>query len=107
MTVKIRMKRLGNRNRAFFRLIVSDSRTRRDGGTLEDLGWYDPLKDPKTESAEKPGYASSFKEDRILYWMHEGAQISDTARSMLKRIGLIDRFKKEKAEKKSAPEKES
>lgn len=107
MSVKIRLKRLGNRNRAFFRLVASDIRAPRDGGTIEDLGWYDPLKDPKTESGDGPGYQVSFKEERILHWMHEGAQLSETARSLLKRVGLVDRFKKEKAERKSATGKES
>ncbi len=105
MAVKIRLKRFGNRNRAFFRLVASDSRAPRDGGTIEDLGWYDPLKDPKGEGST--GYESSFKEDRILARLHEGAQLSDTARALLKRIGLVDRFKKEKAERLAAAKKES
>lgn len=100
MVVKIRMKRLGNRNRAFFRLVATDSRNRRDGGTIEDLGWYDPEKKPVNEGGLD--YQSSFKEDRILAWLHQGAQLSETARSLLKRIGLIDRFIKEKAERKAA-----
>lgn len=99
MVVKIRMKRLGNRNRAFFRLVATDSRNRRDGGTIEDLGWYDPEKKPKSDGGV--GYESSFKEDRILAWLHEGAQLSETARSLLKKIGLIDRFIKEKADRKT------
>ena len=82
MSVKIRLKRFGNRNRAFFRLVASDSRAPRDGGTIEDLGWYDPLKNPEGENS--PGYASSFKEERILARLHDGAQLSDTARSLLK-----------------------
>lgn len=97
MSVKIRLKRFGNRNRPFFRLVVADSRGPRDGGVIEDLGWYDPTKKP--EGDDSPGYASSFKEENILSWMHKGAQLSETARSLLKRIGLLDRFKTERAER--------
>ncbi len=103
MAVKIRLKRFGNRNRPFFRLVAADIRAPRDGGTIEDLGWYDPVKNPKGDSENpSPGYAASFKEERVLSWMHQGAQLTETARSLLKRIGLIDRFNKEKAERLAA-----
>jgi small subunit ribosomal protein S16 len=80
MAVKIRLKRIGNRNRPFYRLVVSDSRAPRDGGTLEDLGWYDPIKEPAQ---------MSFNKESILEWVGRGAQLSETARSLLKRAGIL------------------
>ncbi|MFH1740737.1 MAG: 30S ribosomal protein S16 [bacterium] len=97
MAVKIRLKRMGNRNRPFYRLVVSDSRNRRDGASLDDLGWYDPIKEPAQ---------MSLKEDSILKWMKEGAQISDTARSLIKRAGILAKFRgqPEKPAETSSPE---
>jgi small subunit ribosomal protein S16 len=89
MAVKIRLKRMGNRHRPFYRLVVADSRTRRDGGTLEDLGWYDPIKEPAK---------MSLKEESILKWMGQGAQLSETARSLLKRAGILAKFRGQEAE---------
>ncbi len=84
MSLKIRMKRMGNRNRPFYRLVVQDSRWPRDGKSIEDLGWYDPVKQP----AEK-----SFKEESIYHWLEQGARMSETARSLLKREGILGKFK--------------
>ncbi len=82
MAVKIRLKRMGNRHRPFYRLVVADSRTRRDGEALEYLGWYDPVKDPAQ---------MSFEEESIRKWIAQGAQLSETARSLLKRAGILGR----------------
>ena len=97
MAVKIRLKRMGNRNRPFYRLVVSDSRKRRDGASLDDLGWYDPVANPAK---------MSLKEDSILKWMGEGAQLSDTARSLIKRAGILAKFRalREKTAETSSPE---
>ncbi|MBD3266070.1 30S ribosomal protein S16, partial [bacterium] len=78
MAVKIRLKRMGRKDRPFYRLVVVDSRWRRDGKTIEDIGWYDPVKKPATVS---------IKEARVYYWMDNGAQASETARSLLKQNG--------------------
>ena len=93
MAVKIRLKRMGNRHRPFYRLVVADSRARRDGETLEDLGWYDPIKDPAQ---------MSFKEESILKWMGRGAQLSETARSLLKRAGILAKFRAQQGESAAA-----
>ena len=87
MAVKIRLRRMGNRNRPFYRLVVSDSRNRRDGAALEDLGWYDPLKNPAQ---------SSMNEESILKWLERGAQVSDTARSLIKRAGILTKFQEQR-----------
>lgn len=84
MALKIRLKRMGNRNRPFYRLVVQDSAWRRDGKTVADVGWYDPVKQPAQ---------MSFKEKEIYHWMERGAQPSETARSLLKRQGYIEKFR--------------
>ncbi|RJP35511.1 MAG: 30S ribosomal protein S16 [Candidatus Omnitrophota bacterium] len=84
MAIKIRLKRMGNRNRPFYRLVVQDSRWRRDGKTIEDIGWYDPVKQP----VEK-----SFKEQRIYSWLEKGVQLTETVRSLLKNEGILEKFR--------------
>ena len=79
MAVKIRMKRMGRRKRPFYRLVAIDSRTRRDGKEIERLGWYDPI--PHALSCE-------VKEERIIHWLKEGAQPSDTVQNLFKKTGL-------------------
>ena len=63
MATKIRFKRIGRRNRPFYRLIVIDSRKRRDGAPIEQLGWYDPIKADKESNF-------SFNEDKIIDWLN-------------------------------------
>ena len=79
--VTIRMKRMGAKARPFYRLVVVDSRKSRDGKSIEELGWYDPLKDGKGDI--------SLKVDRIKYWLSVGAQTSGTVKSILKRQGVL------------------
>lgn len=77
--VKIRLARHGAKKRPFYRLVVADSRDRRDGPFIEILGTYDPMKEP-TEikiDLEKAGY-----------WLGRGAMPTDTARKLLKKAGL-------------------
>ena len=79
MAVKIRLKRLGRRNRPFYRIVAIDSRTRRDGPEIERLGWFDPL---------KIDVAIDLNEDRIIHWLQKGAQPSETVNNILSSIGL-------------------
>ena len=81
MAVKLRLSRLGRRHRPFYRLAAVDSRTKRNGRVVEELGFYDPL--AKDETAE-------FKVDkeRAEYWLSVGAQPSDTVKALLKRSGV-------------------
>ena len=76
MSVKIRLTRTGARNAAAFRVVAADSRSPRDGRFLEILGWYDP----KLESAN-----CEVKLDRVEYWKSQGAIVSDTVKSFVKR----------------------
>ena len=76
MSVKIRLTRTGARNAAAFRVVAADSRSPRDGRFLEILGWYDP----KLESDN-----CEVKLDRVEYWKSQGAEVSDTVKSLVKR----------------------
>ena len=78
--VKIRLKRLGAKKHPFYRIVVSDSRVQRDGIAIEEIGYYDPVKQPADikvdiEAARK--------------WLANGAQPTDTVRSLLKKAGAI------------------
>jgi small subunit ribosomal protein S16 len=79
--VRIRLQRHGRKNRPYFRLVAADIRAPRDGRTIEVLGHYDPL---QTDAAK----VSLLNAERIQYWLSVGAQPTETATSMLKRIGV-------------------
>ena len=83
MATKIRLKRIGRRNRPFYRLVIMDARNRRDGAAIEEVGWYNP-------TAKDEMY--SLKEDRILYWLEEGAQPTDTAHDILRTAGVAHKW---------------
>jgi len=83
LATKIRLKRIGRRNRPFYRMVVMDSRSRRDGAAIEQLGWYNPI---------DLDHSFSLKEDRILYWLKEGAQTTDATHKLLKRAGLAHKW---------------
>ncbi len=83
MSVKIRLKRMGSKKRPFYRIVVADSRSPRDGRFIETVGTYNPL---VTENQV------TLKEDRILDWMSKGAQPSDTVRNILSRQGIMKKF---------------
>lgn len=87
MAVVIRLMRMGRKNRPFYRLVVADSRTRRDGRSLEIIGNYDPLENPSKISV---------KEERALYWLLKGAKPSETAKNILKKSEVWKKFKDKK-----------
>lgn len=81
MAVKIRLKRMGAKKAPFYRIVVADSRTPRGGKSIDEIGYYDPTKEPivlkvDVENAKK--------------WLGNGAQPTDTARALLKKAGAID-----------------
>ncbi len=76
MAVSIRLRREGAKNRPYYKVVVADSRSPRDGKFIEIIGTYDP---------KKPGHNSTLKLDRAEYWMSKGAQASDTVRSLIKK----------------------
>jgi small subunit ribosomal protein S16 len=81
MSVKIRLKRMGAKKAPFYRLVVADSRSPRDGKFIEEIGYYNPI----TEPAEIKIDAEKAKK-----WLDCGAQPSDTVRSILKKSGIIE-----------------
>ena len=80
MPVKIRLARHGAKKKPFYRIVVADSESPRDGKYLENVGTYNPLKDP-AEVTLKP--------ERIKYWIDEGAVPTDTVKSLLKRENVF------------------
>jgi len=79
MALKIRFRQQGRNNRPFYRLVVADSHSPRDGKYIEMLGWYNPF-ETKEESL------CSFEAARIEHWLLQGAEISENAQSLLRRI---------------------
>ena len=79
--VKIRLKRIGAKKAPFYRVIVADSRSPRDGKFIEEIGTYDPMADPSifTVDAEK-----------VKAWVAKGAQITDTVKALLKKNGILE-----------------
>lgn len=80
MSVRIRMKRLGRKNRPFYRLCAIDQRSPRDGRVLEELGHYDPM-------CKETDARAILKGERIDYWLGVGAQPSDNVRVLIKKYG--------------------
>ena len=80
--VKIRLKRMGAKKRPFYRLVVADSRSPRDGKFIEEIGYYDPLPNPATVRIDV---------DKVHEWMRRGARPSDVARKLLEREGILQR----------------
>ena len=78
--VKIRMKRMGMKKEPFYRIVVIDSRSARDGRAIEELGYYNPITEPSELKIDG---------ERAKYWLGVGAQPSDTVRGLLKKSGVI------------------
>lgn len=80
MAVKIRLKRIGMKKHPFYRVVVTDERNPRDGNFIEEIGTYDPMKQPAEIKIDN---------EKALAWMKNGAQPSDTVRALLKKTGAI------------------
>ena len=78
--VKIRLRRMGAKKAPFYRIVVADSRFPRDGRFIEELGTYNPMKDPAEIKIDA---------ERAQAWIKDGAQPTDTARSLLKKAGVL------------------
>ena len=81
MAVKIRLKRLGAKKAPFYRIVVADSRTPRDGKAIAEIGYYDPTKDPAVVKVDV---------EDAKKWIGNGAQPTDTVRALLKKAGAIE-----------------
>jgi small subunit ribosomal protein S16 len=80
MAVRIRLARHGATKRPFYRIVVADSRCKRDGRFLENIGTYNPLTDP---------VQVTLKSERVQYWLQQGAIPTDTVKTLLKKEGVI------------------
>jgi small subunit ribosomal protein S16 len=83
MSVKIRLARHGAKKRPFYRIVVADSKSPRDGRFLENVGTYNPVLDPEEVVLKK---------ERIKYWIDQGAILTDTVKSLLKKEGFSVKF---------------
>ncbi|KRM88227.1 30S ribosomal protein S16 [Lacticaseibacillus thailandensis] len=83
MSVKIRLKRMGSKKNPFYRIVVSDSRSPRDGRFIEEVGYYNPLTEPVTVKLD---------EDSVFNWLQKGAQPSDTVRTLLSAQGIMKKY---------------
>ena len=82
--LKIRLRRVGAKKKPSYRLVVADIRAPRDGAFIEIIGHYDPLTDPETIVV---------KEDKALHWLQQGAQPTNTTARLLKKAGVLEKFK--------------
>jgi len=80
MAVKIRLKRMGAHKKPFYRVVVADSRSPRDGKFIEEIGYYNPLTDPAD---------IKINEELAKKWISNGAQPTDTVKSLFKKSGII------------------
>lgn len=80
MSVKIRLARHGKKKKPFYRIVIADSESPRDGRFLENVGTYNPLVDP---------VEVSLKQERIKYWIDQGAIPTDTVKSLMKKEGFF------------------
>ena len=80
MAVKIRLRRLGAKRAPFYRVVVADSRFPRDGRFIEEIGYYDPTKNPAEVKIDN---------DKAKQWIANGAQPTDTVKALLKKNGVL------------------
>ena len=90
MAVKIRLKRMGSKKKPFYRIVVADSRSPRDGRIIEKVGTYNPVVTPAEVTVD---------EELALKWLQQGAQPSDTVRNLLSQKGVMKKFHEAKYSK--------
>ncbi len=93
MAVKLRLKRMGGKQKPFYRIVAADSRFPRDGRFIESVGTYDPIKGKEVVMLD---------EEKIMKWLGNGAEPTDTVRNILSRQGVMKKFTESK---KTAPKK--
>ncbi|MBQ9469015.1 MAG: 30S ribosomal protein S16 [Clostridia bacterium] len=80
MAVKIRLRRMGKKKEPFYRVVVADSRSPRDGRFIEEIGYYDPMTDPATVKIDA---------EKAKAWLANGAQPTETVKSLLKKSEIV------------------
>ncbi|MBE6154234.1 MAG: 30S ribosomal protein S16 [Firmicutes bacterium] len=91
MAVKLRLKRMGSKQKPFYRIVAADSRSPRDGRFIETVGTYNPVKKPAEINVN---------EELALKWLNNGAQPTDTVRSILSKEGIMAKYAESKKESK-------
>ncbi len=86
MAVKIRLRRMGSKKRPFYRLVVADSRSPRDGRFIEEIGYYNPV-------AKEKDIELKINEESAIKWLRNGAKPTDTVRAILNKEGILDKAK--------------
>jgi len=81
MAVRIRLKRMGSKDNPFYRVVVADSRSPRDGKFIEEIGYYNPLRQPAEIKIDA---------EKAKKWLKNGAQPTDTVKILLKKTGVIE-----------------
>ena len=90
MAVKLRLKRMGAKQKPFYRIVAADSRSPRDGRFIETVGTYNPIKQPAEVTID---------EEKAMYWLNNGAIPTDTVRALLSKNGTMKKFAESKVKK--------
>lgn len=90
MAVKIRLKRMGSNKKPFYRIVVADSRAPRDGKFIEEIGFYNPISQPKQVK---------INDEKAVKWLSTGAQPTDTVKTLLVNNGVMEKFEASKQAK--------
>lgn len=90
MAVKLRLKRMGAKQRPFYRIVAADARSPRDGRFLEVVGTYNPITSPAEVKID---------EEKAMYWLNNGAIPTETVRNILSKEGIMKKFALEKSKK--------
>ena len=93
MAVRIRLRRLGAKKRPFYRVVVADQRSPRDGRFIEAIGKYHPLEEPSLIEID---------EERALEWLKKGAQPSEAVQNLMTKVGIWEKFEAERPKKPAA-----
>lgn len=87
MAVKIRLRRMGSKKNPFYRIVVADSRSPRNGRLIEEIGYYNPLTSPATVKVD---------DEKAMQWLNNGAKPTDTVQRLFKENGIFDKLEEEK-----------
>ncbi|MCY6959502.1 MULTISPECIES: 30S ribosomal protein S16 [Clostridium] len=85
MAVKIRLRRMGAKKAPFYRVVVADSRSPRDGRFIEEIGYYNPVSEPKTIKID---------EEKAVKWVQNGAQPTDVVKKLFDKAGISEKLSK-------------
>jgi len=87
MAVKLRLKRMGAKKRPFYRIVAADSRTKRDGIVIDEIGTYNPIIEPAEIKVD---------EEKAIKWLSNGATPTDTVKNLLSKTGVMKKFHEQK-----------